>query len=199
MKHFTSLIILILFFLTTGANDYPVLQDRMQQEQEKFKTVLNFSQFLLQADRAGLNRWNPGLSLKNAAETIKLDSIVSRTHDQAGTWLYEWKDEFRYDSEMKNTVWISKEWNTETSSWDISDKLEMGFDNQGRIQSVLTYLWEETEQVLKLESKMEVTYDASGRPELVMYYTPGESSDWVLELKQEYTYNTSDKVTEANT
>ncbi len=129
--------------------------------------------------------------LKSEAATQKLDSTVSRVLN-AGTqvWQNDYKDEFIYDSEMKNTSWLSKQWNLNTKTWDVWEKTELGYDNKKRVNSMLMYSRDSLNQALTKDSKILVFYNSEGMQDSTIWYsTKTAGTSWVWETSQIYHYN----------
>jgi hypothetical protein len=198
MKKFTFIFaILFITFWARGQNQ-PALQNRIQQTEAKFTRF---------AEKLAVISSQPGISettaandkavLKNAATTQKLDSIVTRILNlETEIWRNDWKDEYIYNSEMRATVLLEKEWDITSQVWITINRTELNYNNQGRISSMTIYTFDEQIQDMILENKIEAFYNAIGKLDSALHYIPGITETWVLESKQIYHYNASGKLEE---
>ncbi|MDD4224907.1 MAG: T9SS type A sorting domain-containing protein [Mariniphaga sp.] len=200
MKNFTYIIVSLLISFSAGAEEITGLQQKLEQRQKKITHLTDLGNRLMRTSTLmEFNKDNLLPNLKNATASLQLDSTVTRTKEYTDDWQYEWKEEFQYDSEAKNKLMISKQWDSETESLYIIDRSEMEFDNQGRMISMLTYSREEPSDELELFSKTEISYDASGRLKSVKYFSVGETTDWQFDMEQKYEYNPDGTLKESNT
>lgn len=167
------------------------LQMKIRQANEKFSKITQRTALLSKlAERQSLNQES---RLKSVAATQKLDSTVSRVLITATqTWQNDYKDEFIYNSEFKNTSWLEKEWNLSTKTWDLSSKTELGYDNQKRVNSMLMYDRDSLTQKLIASSKFLVFYNSEGiQDSTLMYSSETAGASWILDMKQINHYNVS--------
>jgi hypothetical protein len=138
--------------------------------------------------------------LKSTAATEKLDSTVNLVlNTETQLWQKDYKDEYLYDSEMKNTAWVENEWNLTNSAWDVISKTELGFDNSDRINSMLMYESDELSQVLYIVSRFLVFYNSEGMQDsTIMYSTEDGGVTWVLDMKQIHHYNEAKQLTKTD-
>jgi hypothetical protein len=187
MKHFTFLFAIFLTALMANAQNKTIMQEKAEIAFAKYslmsKKTATFSQHIH-------FRANQEHILKNAAAAMKLDSTVSRGWvTETEEWLNEWKDEFHYDSEMKNTLWVEKDWNDEAGTWDTFGRMEMEFNNEGNVSSILVFYRDLNSGELVRENKIEAYYNAGLQLDSVLHYIAGLDETWVLETKQFYHYD----------
>jgi len=123
--------------------------------------------------------------IKSAAAQQKLDSSVTRIlNSDTQLWQYDYKDEFIYDSNFKNTAWLSKEWKTEAKKWEIRIKTELGYDNHNRVNSMLMSELDTLNIELVPYSKMNVYYNSEGMQDsTIFFFTEDAGEHWLYELK----------------
>jgi hypothetical protein len=196
MKNFTLLLVMILFSPVLNAENGSELQKKIQQKQESFARINQMSAKI--KSLAKLNGF--GVHLKSAEATQKLDSTLNRVLNQeTQLWQNDYKDEYLYDAEMKNTAWVEKEWNLTANSWDIISKTELGFDNSDRINSMIMYERDELTQVIKKVSKFLVVYNSEGMQETMsMSSSEDDGVTWILEMKQINHYNEAKQLTKTD-
>jgi len=191
MKKFTFILAILLITCVLNAknssdwrNNFPFIKERISKITQR-TTVL--SKLL---ERQSINQES---FLKSAATKQKLDSTVSRVlNTETQTWQNDYKDEFNYDSEWKNTLWLSKEWNLATKKWETLDKTELGYDNQKRVNSMLMYSLDSITKILTKNSKILVYYNSGGMQDSTIWYsTKTTGTTWIMDMKQIYYYNTS--------
>jgi len=191
MKKFTFILTLFLLVLFAGAQNKNDLQNKLQRAHEKNSKITQRTAFLLkQIERKSLNQES---FLKSAAATQKLDSTVNRIlNTETQAWQNDYKDEFNYDSELKNTFWLEKEWNLSTKTWDVSFKTELGYDNQDRVNSMLMYSRDSLTQPITPISKFLIFYHSDGTQDSTLSYsTETAGASWLLYTKDINHYNAS--------
>lgn len=195
MKNFTLLFVALLVVLFTTAQPTNLLIEKAEQAKERLKQTEKAGMFLMDQKIDGnLSSRNMDYFLKNAAATHKLDSTVSWTSETGIEWEYEWKEEFYYNESLRNNMWIDKEWDTITGSWYVYSQTEIEFDENGKVQTILSWYRDEPGAELLLESKMEPYYNSSGKLDSLYFYETEDGENWTLQMKQIYTYNSSDKI-----
>src|SRR5690606_35542685 len=113
--------------------------------------------------------------LKNATAVQKLDSIVDQALNlENQVWHNDTKDEYFYDSELKNTAWKSSEWNSEANSWLIWSQADVGYDNNGWVNSLISYSRDLETDPLVAYSKMLIYYNPDGLQDSVIMYAKNE-------------------------
>jgi len=187
MKNFTLFMIMFLISFGLSAKSSSELQKKIQQKQEKISAINQLS-----AKLNSLAKFNgSNVNLKSAAATQKLDSTVNRAlNKETLIWHYDYKDEYLYDAEMKNKAWVNKEWNIASNTWDIISKTELGFDNNGRINSMLIYEMDSLTRELKQVSKFLIFSNPQGvQDSLNMYSSENNGVTWSSDMKQINHYN----------
>ncbi len=182
MKKFTFIISLLLVSLmaTTQNSNLPLKIQKVQQKFDRYKTQAeNFK-------RPVLNR----TLLKNAEVIQKLDSTVSQLKN-GEIWQNDWKDEFMYNTEMKNSAVVEKEWNVETQSWSTDSRTEMEYNSAGNVNSMMMYYKEDENSELLPHEKLIAIYDTQGRLDTVTVYSSDTGSTWKLDGQQVYHFNSS--------
>ncbi len=186
MKKFTFLLAFFVIALTANSKISKNLQDKMVQIHEK---NLKFSEMVKYAEKQ-INSKNA--VLKNAAAVQKLDSIVEQTlNTETQVWHKDTKDEYLYDSEIKNTAWKSSEWNLESGMWVIWSQTDVGFDNQDMVNSLIFYNRDTEADPLIQYSKMLIYYNPDGLQDSVIMYSKIENDTWEMSSKQIHHYNSS--------
>ena len=191
MKKFTFLLVLLMIAFMASTQNKEKLQMKIRQANEKFSKISQRTVLLSKlAERQSLNLES---RLKSVAATQKLDSTVSRVlNTETQTWQNDYKDEFNYDSEMKNTFWLSKEWNLATKKWETWDKTELGYDNQKRVNTMLTYSLDSITKILTKSSKIQLYYNSGGMQDSAIWYsTKTAGAIWIKDIKYIYYYNAS--------
>ena len=179
---------LLIAFILNAKNNSD-LQNKFQQAKEKISKITQRTMLLSKlSERQSLNLES---HLKSAATRQKLDSTVYRVlNAETQLWQNDYKDEYLYDAEMKNTAWIEKEWNLTTKTWNTWSKTDLEYDNQNRVSSMLMYDRDSLSQVLKQVSKILVFYNSEGMQDSSrMNSTEDGGVTWVLDMKQVNHYN----------
>ena len=199
MKKFSLFLsFLLLVFFSNALNNSTDLNklQKIHQKNLKFIKKTESVSNLLKTNFDG----NESLSRKSAATKQKLDSVVTRVlNADIQAWQYETKDEFIYDSNLKNTAWLSKEWKQTTKKWEIWTKTELGYDSHGRVNSMIN--WEKDSLNLDIEpySKTVVYYNSEGLQDSILsYHTKDAGVNWLLDVKQVNYFNASKKVTKVD-
>lgn len=198
MKKFTFFLAIFLISLWANGQNKSELQKRIHQAEAKFtrfaeKTAVITSQPSISEITAA----NDKVVFKNANVTQKLDSIVTSILNlETEIWHYDWKDEYIYNSEMKGTVLIEREWDNTSQVWNTIFRTELNYNNQGMISSITIYSLDEQSQEMKLENMIEAFYNATGKLDSVLHYIPVTTDTSILESKQIYHYNASGKLEE---
>jgi hypothetical protein len=184
MKKFTFLLAFFVIALTANSKISKNLQDKMVQIHEK---NLKFSEMVKYAEKQ-INSKNA--FLKNASAVQKLDSIVEQTLNlENQVWNNDTKDEYFYDSEMKNTMWKSSEWNLESGMWLIWSQTDVGFNDQDMVNSLIFYNRDlETDPLVQF-TKMLIYYNPDGLQDSVIMFSKTALDTWNLETKQIHHYN----------
>lgn len=198
MKKFTFIpAVLLIAFLASGQNQ-PELQRKILHAEAKFALLTEKAAVI--TNQPGIFETlsvNKKVELKNAATTQKLDSTVSRILNlETELWHNDWKDEFIYNSEMKASVLLEKEWVIASQAWKTINRTELSYNNQGRISSMTISTLDEQSQEMITDYKIEAFYNATGNLDSALHYIPGTTETWVLESKQIYHYNAAGKLVE---
>lgn len=197
MKKFTFILAIVFIALGASAHKYTELQNKILRTKAKFKHFTEMtSPITSHPGYSVLSDAFEKVSLKNASASQKLDSTISRSlHPETEIWHNSWKDEFLYNSEMKGTVLLEKEWDISTQAWITISRSELTYNSQGLISTILLYSLNEQSQELELESKIEAYYSTTGKIDSVLHFIPITIDAWALESGQYYYYNASGKLT----
>jgi hypothetical protein len=189
MKNFTFLIVAILISCSLNAQNKSDLHRKIGEFNEKYSL---YNQRITRFVNS-VNFYESVPVLKNAAATQKLDSTVNRVfNDESQLGQNDYKDEFIYDSELKNTAWLGKVWNSDTKSWELDSKTEFGFDNNDRINSMLIFDRDSANKPVEATSKTQFYYNSGGQHDSILtYFTENAGLNWELIMKQVHHYNTS--------
>ncbi len=182
MKKFTFILSLLLVSLlaTTQNSNLPLKIQKLQLKFNRLKTQTeNFK-------RPFLNH----AYLKNAEVIQKLDSTVSQLKN-GEIWQNDWKDEFIYNAELKNSAVVEKEWNVETQSWSTDSRTEMEYNSTGNVKSMMMYYKEDENSELLPHEKLTAVYDNQERLDTVTGYSSDTGSTWNLDGQQVYHFNSS--------
>lgn len=198
MKRFTFILAIVFIALGASGHKYTELQNKILRTKAKFKHFTEItSPITSQPGYSVLSDTFEKVSLKNAAASQKLDSTVSRSlHPETEIWHNSWKDEFLYNSEMRGTVLLEKEWDISTQTWITISRTELTYNSQGLISTVLLFSLNEQSQELELENKIEAYYNGAGRLDSALHYISEPNESLVLESKQIYHYNALGKLAE---
>jgi len=192
MKKFTLLLTLFSIVLFASAQNKTNLQIKVQQFQEKFsRFTATKSHLSNRLESRGINKYT---FLKSAAAMQKLDSTVVSTNlnTETQTWQREWKDEYIYDSEMRNTVSFEKDWDLISQDWITTNRTEFEYDNGNRVSSMMMYYENDAENPeLILQSKLLAYYNNEGMLDSVLNYSTENGTLWILDAKIAYQYNES--------
>ncbi|WP_372947843.1 T9SS type A sorting domain-containing protein [Mariniphaga sp.] len=198
MKKFTLFLAIMAVVLFANGQSAELLQKRMDVAKKKYAQpasanfqLLNHSKFqsafILVSEKY----------LKSAAATMKLDSTVSQVWNDANQVLEnETKEEFLYDSEMKNTMWLHSDWDNSSGTWDVWSKTEVDFNPDGTVSTM--YIYESHEQGAEpsLINKLNAFYNDAGQLDSVQHWYALGPDTWVLEGRQHYLYDDSGRLTE---
>jgi hypothetical protein len=92
------------------------------------------------------------------------------------------KDEFTYDNNGNQTLYVRYNWNTESQSFVPGFKYEYTYDENGNQTLMIYYTWDTTTQFFVPGFKYEYTYDENGNQTLFKSY----NWDSVSEVFYEY-------------
>lgn len=199
MKNFTLFLSLLLLAFFADAQNNTADLIKLQKNHQKNLKILQKTELvsnLLKANFAG----REALTIKSAAAKQKLDSVVTRVLDsETQSWLYDNKDEFIYDSNLKNTAWLTKEWKQATKKWEILIKTDLGYDSHNRINSMIMSERDTLSNDIKPYSKTVVYYSSEGlQDSMLSYHTEDAGVKWLLDMKQINHFNASKKVTKVD-
>ncbi len=192
MKIFTFLISMLFMATFTMAQSNDYMQNRIREidlklnQQTKTRNLFLKAQALTSAT---------DVILKSAQPTLKIDSTVTREKNSLGNWVYEYKEEFSYNTLHQNYLWIEKEWSAGIEDWYIASRTDIQFNGQGNVSQMLNYYREEPGKNLNLEGKTIPEYDAPNRLKNLKNYSTENGTDWALEMEYIFTYNGSDQLT----
>ncbi len=184
MKKFTFLLAFFVIAFTANSQYSKNLQNKMEQNHEKY---LKFSEMIRCVEMQSSSNQ---LLLKSTAATLKLDSIVEWTLN-FGTdkWVYDYKDEYFYNSASQNTSWINKIWDTLSGKWDVEGKTELEY-NKDLVTSMLLYDTDEESGELIPSGKFMIFYNSEGIQDSALLYFPEDDGGPLgLNMKQVRHYN----------
>lgn len=196
MKNSTFLLAFIMFAFLAGAQNKNDLLNKFQQLHEKNAKIIQKNAHFSNLLKANASN-NEFIYSKSAAAQQKLDSSVTRIlNTDTQLWQYDNKDEFIYDSNFKNTAWLSKEWKLEAKKWEIWIKTELGYDSHNRVNSMIMSELDTLNNELVPYSKMNVYYNSEGlQDSTISFFTEDAGEHWLYDLKQLNYYNTSKQLT----
>ena len=186
MKKFTFLLAFFVIAFTAHSQISKNLQNKMEQMHKKY---LKFSEMVKYAESQTSGKT---VVLKSFASTQKLDSIVEQTWDaETMEWHNSSRDEYFYDSEIKNTIWKSSEWNLDSKLWIVWSQTDVGYNNQDMVNSLIFYDKDLETDPLIQSSKMLIYNNSDGMQDSIIMYSKTELDTWSLEIKQIHHYNAS--------
>ncbi len=198
MRKFTFFLILIFTVLVSNGQNSVTLQKRVEAAKEKYSRVSDLNSLLIN-NSTPLMKWKLSSenALKSAAATMKLDSTITKVWSDATQALEnDSKEEFMYDAEMKNTMWLNSEWDAASNSWIVWSKLEMLYNEDGSVNSINVFEIAEDDVKLKLITVMGAHYNNAGQLDSVVYWNVENDLIAIIEGKQIYHYNDSGQLTE---
>jgi YD repeat-containing protein len=182
MKKSTFIVIMLLISFGLSSKNSDEIQKKIQQKQEKFSVLTQLNSKL-----SSLAKFKGSDAiLKSAASTQKLDSTLNLVwNEETQLWQKDYKDEYLFDTEMKNTAWVGNEWNLTNNTWDVISKTELGYDNSDWINSMLLYESDEFTQEPKQVSKIMIFYGSEGMQDSISMSSSEDGGvTWVLDMKQ---------------
>lgn len=190
MKKFTLLFSVLLIALIASAQNKNDLPNKFKQVQEKYLKIMERSAILTKYSKQMATSES---LLKSAAATQKLDSTVDRVlNPETQLWQNDYKDEYIYDDQYKNTSWIEKEWNLNSQSWNAKAKTDLGYDAQKRVNSMLMYDRDSITKALIPDIKFLYYYNSDGMQDSTLtYLTKNAGATWILEMRNINHYNSS--------
>lgn len=200
MKKFTSLLVLTLFALFSAGQNTEMLQKNLEIV-KKHQTRFSKSNLLLSARPIAKQEFilPADLALKNATAEMKFDSAVTKNWiAETAQWQNDTKDEYVYDSSMKNTQWLNSDWNANSNSWEIWSRTELEYNENGAVSKMDIYESYEPGTTPVLMNTVNAFYSAEGQLDSVQHWYAQGPDTWILEGKQHYHYNESGQLTEMN-
>jgi hypothetical protein len=173
MKKFTFILTFLLTGLISSGQNSTVLQQRVETAKEKYARFISLRQPFTGNHTSFVSTWSLPLetTLKSTAALMRLDSILSTTWDiESGGWKNDTKDEYFYDSEMKNTMWQNSEWNTETDAWEIWSKTEVEYNSNGSVEKMNIYESYEPGTAPTLMNTVYIFYNEAGQLDSVQHW-----------------------------
>ena len=198
MKNFTLFFSFLLISVLLSAQENNNIQQKlraMQKQNEKITSQLNKANEMVK-------RKNSGLRLKSDAISLKLDSTISQTYDDLGkVWQNDYRDDFQYDEQMRNNAFIESSWDRILKAWnDPEFKVEMSFESNGLVNSMLWYDTDLITNALVKSARFDYFYNTDGNPDSVLtYYSIDAGINWDLMAVQNNTYNASKQLIKAET
>jgi hypothetical protein len=198
MRKFTLFLALILVTLFTTGQKTETFQKRMETAKEKYSRVSQQHALLTNHFKSKM-QWDVSMenTLKSVAAAMKLDSSITKVWSDATQALEnDTKEEFLYDSEMKNTTWLYSDWDENSSSWYVWSKTEVEYNQDGKVSSMEIYESYEMGTEPVLVNKLISFYNEAGQLDSVQHWYTEDQQTWNLEGKQIYHYNNSGQLTE---
>ncbi len=196
MKRFTLIIALSVITLLAFSQNQTLLQQKILKIKATTDQVVMQTNYLSRFYKVENPGLNTALVLKNGA-TQKLDSIVSWASTNGGqTWVYDWMDQYDYDSQMRGIVWYQKEWDAGAEVWKTFGKIEVEYGSGGTISSLLSYSLDDQTGQLVLDSKMQLYFGAEEKLDSIYAYEPQSGDTWLLFSKNYYIYDTAGLLTQ---
>ena len=192
MKKFTSLLIILLFASVVNAQE----TQRLRHKNEKMQEVL--TRFSMHTKSSSPNHSllisgsRAVAVLKNAVARQKLDSVLYHEYVQeSGVWQNLWKDEYQYDSGLKNTTWIEKEWDSGSETWTAVEKVNIDYTQDGKVNAMDIYTPDEITGELIYLNRTVAYYSPEGLADSVIHYryVVEPLMNWEVEGKEIYHYN----------
>jgi hypothetical protein len=191
MKKFTFLLGLFMIALIASPQNKKNLQMKIQQVHEKLSDISQKT--TLVSNLISKRSLKSESNVKSAVATLKLDSTVTRILNVGSqAWQNDYNEEYIYDSELKNTFWLTKEWNLTTKTWDVSSKIELAYDNSDRINSILMHEGDSLSRII-------VFYNPEGMQDSINWYsTENAGVTWTLFAKTINHYNAAKQLTNSD-
>jgi len=125
--------------------------------------------------------------LRAAQETVQvLDSIVSKSSDGE----YIWKEEYKYDSNGRQTLYAYYDWDSDVNAWVGNSKYEYQYDNNNNQISEVDYYWNSNANAWVESYKSECQYDNNNNQILEVDYSwDSNAKVWIESYKYEYQYD----------
>lgn len=189
MKKFTLINYLLAIAIGISAQQKSNMQSELQDGHRNFSEVY---ERLKQVNQI-VNWENSKPKLKSDAISLKLDSTVNQVYNDLGSvWQKDYKDEFLYDGQMRNTEWIEREYDTSVGTTKITYKTSLMYDANSRVSTMYIYDIDSLSGELVESNKFNYFYNSDGKPDSVLtYYTEDNGVNWLLMLKQGHQYNAS--------
>lgn len=188
MKKFTFLLLFTAISVFVYAQNKQNLTQKIQQMKEKYDLLTRQSAIFLDYP-------NEQNGLKSAAAVQTLDSTVTQVMiRETETWENDSKDEYVYNTEMRNTSWLSFDWSTTSETWENDSKTEVEYNAQGKVKTLLMYNSDGENPGLILDSKLEAKYNAEGRADTIISYFRESETTWMVTSKQIFHYNEAGQV-----
>jgi hypothetical protein len=193
MKKFTFLFSLLIMGIMVSGQPNKTLSLRIQKIQEKYSRIAQQTDLL---KRHQMNNSHQDVFLKSAAATITLDSVVYRNYDTGTTtWVNESKDEYIYNTQLKNTEWLEKSWNVTLNTWEDEGRIVLEYDTEGRISEMMIYSANETGGELVEDTRLKIFYNSEGVLDSILHYYAETEGNWEIEVRQIYYYNNAGQLT----
>lgn len=198
MKKFTFLFVLALLTLFSAGQNTEMLQKKLEIVKKHHTRFSKSNLLLLSQSIAKQEIILPAdLVLKNTAAEMKFDSAVTKIWiAETAQWQNDTKDEYKYDSGMKNTQWLNSDWNADSNTWQIWSKTELEYNENGAVSKMNIYESYEPGTTPVLMNTVNAYYSAEGQLDSVQHWYAQGPDTWILEGKQHYHYNESGQLTE---
>lgn len=189
MKTFTFIIFLMVTSIGLNAQDNYEIRLKLQKLQKQYAEI----SYRFNVAAKVVNKVNSAAELKSDVISQKLDSTVNQVYNELGSvWQKDYKDEFLYDEQMRNTDWIDSEWNLATSIWDAEFKAKISYGSNGLVSSMLWYDTDSLTNMFVESARYDYFYNLNGMPDSALtYFTTDAGVNWDLMAVQNNYYNAS--------
>lgn len=197
MKKFT----LVIYLLVVTVGIYAQKRSNFQSElQSRHKNYSEVYQRLKQVNQI-VNWENSKPKLKSDGISQKLDSTVNQVYNElSSVWQKDYKDEFLYDVQMKNTSWLEKEWDGEMKLWDLFYRIDLGYDGNGRVIQMTMFDKDSLSHLMVVSGKINYYYNVDDLPDsVVTYLTVNAGVSFETMMKQINYYNESKQLIKTET
>jgi len=194
MKNFTLFLsfLLISVAINAHAQNKSEIQVRLHAMQKEYAEI---NQRIKWANKI-VKQENSGLRLKSDAISQKLDSTVNQVYNDLGSvWQRDYKDEFLYDEQMRNTDWIAKEFDLSGGTSETVYRVSLEYDGSSRVASMYMYDIDSVSGVFAVSGRFDYLYNSEGMTDTVFsYFSQDAGMNWDLLMKQAYQYNASEQL-----
>ena len=192
MKKLIFLLLVTAISVFVQAHNKHNIALKIQQLNEKYDLLNSQLGFFLEFS-------NENYGLKSTSTVQTLDSTVTQVMiRETGTWQKDSKDEYFYNTEMRNTSWLSRKWNNASKAWVNYGKTEVEYNAEGKVSTLFMYNSNGENPELILSSKLEAKYNDDGKADTILSYQKQSETTWLVTSKQIFKYNESGQVVQLN-